>query len=114
MSAEWAAFDAAVSVCVSQRPGEYDAATLAVMSDLQAFMRATGRVVPNVSSGYWPTFCLSFDAPGAENLALEVFGDRVEVYRFQEGRSDIWYEMHERGGDFSDAFAREIPLVTTA
>lgn len=112
MSADWQAVDTAVSSCVGQRPGEYDSATLAVMSDLLAFMRSTGRAVPDVSTGYWPTFCLSFDTPGAENLALEVFGDRVEVYRLHEGRSDVWYEMHEPGGDFSEAFALEIPAAT--
>lgn len=111
MNRDWPAVDTAVSASVAQRPDEYDPATLAVMSDLLAFLRSTGRAAPDVSPGYWPTFCLSFNAPGAENLALEVFGDRVEVYRFHDGRSDIWYEMHEPGGDFSAAFADEIPIA---
>ena len=114
MSRDWESVDSAVSACVSQRPEAYDPAALAVMSDLLAFMRSTGRAVPDVSPGYWPTFRLSFDAPGAENLELEVFADRIEVYRFNDRLFDVWDEKHEPGADFSDAFAREIPCLTEA
>lgn len=114
MSPTWPDVDAAVADCIGQRPDDYDADTRAVMSDLLAFMRATGRAVPDVSPGYWATFQLSFDVPGAENLSLEVFGDRVEVYRSRDGQTDIWYEEHKPGGDFSDAFARELPIANPA
>ena len=110
MSRDWTAVDAAVSACVSQRPDEYDPATLAVMTDLLAFLRSTGRAVPDVSPGYWPTFRLSFAARGLENLELEVFPDRIEVYRFKDRLFDVWNELHAAGADFSDAFAREIPV----
>jgi len=111
MSSDWAAVDTAVADCVSQRPGEYDPATPAVMSDLLAFLRSSGRAVPDVWPGYWPTFRVSFNAPGAVNLELEVFSDRIEVYRFNDRLFDVWDELHEAGEDFSAAFAREIPIV---
>ena len=81
------------------------------MKDITDLLRATGRPAPLVEPGYWPTFCLSWDAPGSKNLSLDVFGDRVEVYRTHEGRTDIWYEPHVPGEGFSEAFIRELPVA---
>lgn len=46
---------------------------------------------------------------GAENLAIEVFDDRYEVYRSFDGRTDIWYEHRKPGEPVSAAFLRELP-----
>lgn len=112
MSDGWAEAEASVQGCIAARPDEYDPATRAVIKDLFDLLRSTGRPAPSVGPGYWPTFCVYWDdAVGAENLQLEVFGDRVEVSRFHDGRTDIWYEDHAPGEGFSEAFIRELPGV---
>lgn len=82
------------------------------MADLIGFLRSTGRPVPQVSPGYWPTFQVSFEGPGLANLHLEVFADRIEVYRLNETLFNVWDEEHEPGQGFSQAFADEIPALT--
>ena len=82
-----------------------------MIRDLFDLLRSQGRPAPTVGPGYWPTFCVYWAAVGAENLQLEVFGDRVEVYRFHDGRTDIWYEEHVPGEGFSEAFVRELPAA---
>lgn len=55
---------------------------------------------------------LTFDEPGFENLQLEVFRDRIEVYWFNDRLFDVWDEMRTPGEGFSEAFIRELPLAS--
>lgn len=72
-------------------------------------LRRSGRPAPSIEPGYLPTFVITWDEPEASNLQMEVFDDRVEVSRYFDGRTDIWYEPHAPGESFSEAFIRELP-----
>jgi len=106
---QWERARREVESCIAERPSEYELATVAVMNDILELLRRTGRQAPNIWPGYWPTFCVDWDLPGAENLKLEVFDDRVEVYRYNETLFDVWDEKHAPGSAFSEAFLNELP-----
>jgi hypothetical protein len=63
---------------------------------------------PVVSLGVRPAIVLSW--PG---LTLEVFPDRIEVYRLSEPNSapDFWFEPHLPGMAFSEDFERVLPKL---
>jgi len=46
-----------------------------------------------------------------EDFEIEVFGDRLEVYRFYDQRSKIWYEEHRPGAAFTPKFLAEIAAL---
>jgi len=106
---DWESVDREVVAIIGERPAEYDAATLENLTDLLRLIKATRRPAPYLEPGYWPTFCLGWDVEGAENLSIEVFDDRYEVYRSHDGRTDIWYEHHRPGEPVSEAFLSELP-----
>lgn len=101
----WGQVEADVSAIIQARSSEYGAAIRANLSDLLNLLRSTGRPVPWVDPGYWPTFRIAWD----KRLEIEIFDDRYEVYRFYDGRTDIWYEEHVPGQLMSEAFLRELP-----
>ena len=105
----WAAIFGRVDAIVGERPAEYDAPTIANVREFLEFAKSQNLPPPDVGPGYWPTFSLTWDAPGAENLEIEVFADRLEVYRFHPGRTDIWYEPREFGAPFSPKLLAEMP-----
>ena len=106
---DWDRVQSEASAIVGERPAEYDAATRQNLTQLIDLLRTTRRPAPELVPGYWPTFRVTWVAPGCENLEIEVFGDRYEVYRFFEGKTDIWDEDHQPGGSFSAAFLAELP-----
>lgn len=112
MSGSWAEVRQTVDDVIAERPEGYDADVRAIMADVLALMEALDSALPYIGPGYWPTFLLNFDEAGFENLQLEVFGDRIEVYRFGEGLFEVWDEKHTPGEGFSEAFIRELPLAT--
>lgn len=109
---DWADLAKAVATIVDERPDEYEPAVRQNLDELLLVIRSTNRPAPNVSPGYWPTFCLSWEAEEARNLQIEVFEDRYEVYRFFDGRTDVWYEPHAYGAPLSAAFLAELPNPT--
>jgi hypothetical protein len=106
---DWADVMRAVAAIVDERPAEYAPAVRQCLEDLLLLLRSTNRPAPSVSPGYWPTFCLTWKTEEARNLQIEVFEDRYEVYRFFDGKTDIWYEPHLGGEGLSDAFIAELP-----
>lgn len=106
---DWAAVARVVAEIVGDRPEEYTPAVRRGLDDLLLLVRSSNRPAPTVSPGYWPTFCLTWDAEDARNLEIEVFEDRYEVYRFFDGKTDIWYEPHPGEGGLSNAFIAELP-----
>ncbi|WP_420479928.1 hypothetical protein [Brevundimonas sp. FT23028] len=109
MSGSWADVGQTVEDLVAERPDEYGSEVRAVMADLLALMERLDGARPYIGPGYWPTFVLNFDEPGFENLQLEVFGDRIEVYRFTDQLFDVREEKHVPGEGFSEAFIRDLP-----
>lgn len=109
MSGSWADVRQIVDQVIAERPDEYDVDVRAVMAEVLGLMETLDRARPYVGPGYWPTFLLNFDEPGFENLQMEVFGDRIEVYRFGDQLFEVWDEKHTPGESFSEAFIRELP-----
>jgi len=110
--ADWERVEAEAAAIVAERPSEYDEPTRQNLAELFQLIQATRRPAPLLSPGYWPTFCIEWDVEGSNNLQIEVFADRYEVYRFFDGRTDIWYEHHEPGEPLSSAFLSELPDPT--
>lgn len=109
MSGSWAGVEQTIEDVVAERPDEYGSEVRAAMADLLALMERINSARPYIGPGYWPTFVLNFDEPGFENLQLEVFGDRIEVYRFTDQLFDVREEKHVPGEGFSEAFIRDLP-----
>ena len=109
---DWAGVEAAVEAIIDARPEAYDSAIRQNLAELLDLLRATNRPAPAISPGYWPTFCVTWDLEGSKNLEIEVFDDHYEVYRFFDGKTDIWYEQHGPGGPVSPAFLGELPEPT--
>ncbi len=87
--------------------GRVDEALIANLEDLAAFGSGLAPE-PVVSLGLRPAIVLSW--PG---LTLEVFADRIEVYRLSEPNSapDFWFEPHLPGMAFSEDFERVLPKL---
>ena len=87
--------------------GQTDERLIANLSDLAAFGSGLAPE-PVVSLGVRPAIVLSW--PG---LTLEVFDDRIEVYRLSEPNSapDFWFEPHLPGMPYSEDFERVLPKL---
>lgn len=105
----WAGIKRAVAEVVAARPDEYEASVIQNLADLLVYIQKSKRPAPSILPGYWPTFLVEWEAEAAKNLLIEVFGDRYELSRFFNGRTDIWYEPHMHGDTFSDQFIAELP-----
>lgn len=105
----WDKVKAEAESVVQARPTQYDSLTLDSLSELLALLAATSRPAPSITPGYWPTSCLTWSVEGTDNLEIEVFPDRYEVYRFFQGKTDIWYEPRGSSEDFSAKFLSELP-----
>ena len=106
---DWERVEAEIAEIVEARATAFDTATRQNLADLIHELRASSRPAPGLSPGYWPTFRLTWAEAGVDNLEIEVFDDRYEVYRFFDGKTEIWYELHQAGEPFSAAFLSELP-----
>jgi hypothetical protein len=102
LSWEWIESEIKRIVLEAQKP--FDRDTIANAQDLLQTCRVGAPLPDSVGKGYWSTIVLSW--PGFE---IEVFDDRLEIYRFNEDRStDIWYEEHRPQSAFSEKFLSEL------
>ena len=95
-----------VDQVAEESPDPFDAGTIANVRDLLAVCHNRYPVPTSVAKGYWSTF--SFSWGGFET---EVFEDRLEVYHFNDQRSEIWYEEHQPGESFSPRFLAEFAAL---
>ena len=110
MKTRWAEVGREVAEIEAAPLSEYDDPTRKNLTTLLDFIRSSGRPPPRVDAGYWPTFNLSWDnAPEAENLIVEVFGDRYEIYRIYDGRTDIRHYDHVGEGALPAEVVKELP-----
>jgi hypothetical protein len=77
--------------------------TRANLNDLLSVCRDKSPFPIGVGKGYWSTIVLWWN-----NFEIEVFEDRLEVYRFSDRGTDIWYEEHIPGGTFTARFLAEL------
>jgi len=106
---EWDRAEAEASAVIEIRPDQYGSSIRENLDRLISFLKVTNRPAPSISGGYWATFSLTWRVEEARNLEIEVFEDRYEIYRFFEGRTDIWDEPRRPGQDFSLKFIAELP-----
>jgi len=107
--ADWAQAMAQRQAVLDRRPGAFASATLANLDELLALMRDTGRPLPVIGEGYWPTFILEWDASGFETFQIEVFEDRFEVYGLATNPIDITYVHRAPGQAFPDNLITALP-----
>jgi hypothetical protein len=61
--------------------------------------------VPAVGKGYWNTIIFDWGP-----LQVEVFGDRFELYRFADRRTDIRHVPHRLGEPLPPELISELPV----
>lgn len=105
---DWDGVEAEVGQVVNSGSGCFDAATVANVGDLMSVCRVCCPLPTEVAKGYWSTVSISWP-----EFEIEVFESRLEVYDFKEdGGTDIWYEEHTPGQQFSTRFLDELPRLT--
>ena len=105
----WPAVETEISRIIADSKEPFDDDTISNARDLVAFLQ--GRCsVPRVSKGYWSSISLQWKETSSGPLEIEVFEDRLEVYRF-EPTFGVWYEDHKSGQPFSPSFEAELPRL---
>jgi len=101
---DWSRVRDVIHTITSSTHGQFEPNTIANALDVASVCELRTKLPSGVKKGYWPTVSLQW-----EGFELEVFPDRVEVYRFYtNGRMDIWYEEHQPGGSFTPRFLEEL------
>lgn len=104
---DWDQVQVAADRVVAESSEPFDPRTVANARELISICRAQCPLPTWVAKGYWSTISLSWP-----KFEIEVFEDRFEVYHFNDGGStDIWYEMREPSGSFSERFLNELPRI---
>jgi hypothetical protein len=92
---EWRRLGEELEAIAACSGATFDPATIANARELLALV-CDRSPVPEIAKGYWSTFRFLWEA-----LEFEVFADRVEIYRFCDGRTDIQHHAHKPGESFS-------------
>jgi len=106
---DWSDVEAEIKHIIASSREPSDSDTIAQVTDLMRFMRSRCPV-PEVAKGYWSTIRFIWDNAVPGPLEIEVFSDRLEVYRFFNGRTDIQHLAHVPGVPFSAELAAELPM----
>jgi hypothetical protein len=103
----WTAVDVEIDRIITGSVEEpFAPSTIANVREFVTFARANCPV-PQIAKGYWSTICFGWETiPPRE---IEVFGDRFEVYRFYEGRSDIEAIAHAPGSPLPPELVAYLP-----
>jgi hypothetical protein len=103
---KWSILDRELEQIVLASEEPFATQTIASARDLLNLLRSRC-LVPELGKGYWSTFSFSWMKA---RLEVEVFDDHVEIYRFDDRRTEIWHEPHNAGDEFSEMFIGELPL----
>jgi hypothetical protein len=99
------AVEARVVRIVAESPKPFDAETIAQIQDFLSYLR--GRTtIPEVAKGYWSTLRVMWVK---DKFEIEVFGDRLELYRFHDQRTDMRNVFHVPGEPFAMDLNAELP-----
>jgi hypothetical protein len=104
---DWDQVLVSVDQLVASSPEPFSTNTVANAHDFLAVCVVGTPVPTSVTKGYWETVSFSW-----ETFEVEVFEDRLEVYRFYNQRSEIWYEEDQPGAAFTPKFLAEIAALT--
>ena len=100
---DWDSVRIAVDEITANEAEHFDPRTIANAGDLLEVCSSQIEPPLSIEKGYWATVSLSW-----EHSELEVFEDRIEVYRFEDHNTEIWYEEHRPGGPFTARFLSEL------
>ncbi len=107
---DWDGVGAEVNRVIAESPKPFTPETIANVRDFLKLVRDRCPI-PAVAKGYWSTISVAWGTTSRGPLEIEIFGDRLEVYRFYDQRTDIWDEPHASGEPFSPAFLAELPWL---
>jgi hypothetical protein len=100
---DWVAVRAQIAQIVADGEQPFSPATVAQAEGLVSMLE-TNMPAPMASKGYWATILLSW----AKTLQIEIFADRLEVYRFDSDPMSIQHFDHIPGQPFSAEFMAAI------
>ena len=101
MVGDWQSVEDGVARIIADNSKTFDDDAIAQIGDVMRFIR--GRTpVPEVGPGYWRTsLCISWP-----RLSIEVFADRLEVYRFRDKSTAIQHFPHVPGTPFPEELVK--------
>jgi hypothetical protein len=103
----WTAFESEIDRIVRECVEEpFDHDTIANVRALARLVRETSPI-PHITKGYWSTMCFSWDT--TPPIEIEVFGNRFEIYRFYDRRTDISELKHIPGHQLPAELAANLP-----
>lgn len=108
--ADWDSVEAEIGRIMDESQESFTPETIANVREFLKLVRDR-YPIPEVGKGYWNTICVGWGTAPHPALEIDIFGDRFEVYRIADKRTDIWDEPHVGGDTFSQAFLAEIPWL---
>jgi hypothetical protein len=104
---DWDRVKVEVERVIAGASDPFDPDTVSNAHDLLMVCRNGCPVPTSVAKGYWATISFSWS-----NFEIEVFEARLEVYRFFDKKTDIWYEEHRPGETFTPRFLAELATLS--
>src|SRR5258706_12759271 len=95
---DWAAVENEIDRVVRASDKRFAPETIGNVREFISFVRSYCPV-PKITKGYWETIILSWEIQ-PKGFEVEVFGDRLELYRFDDRRTDIKNVAHRAGEAF--------------
>ena len=103
----WTAVEAEIDRIVERSVEQpFDENTILNVREFVSFAR-DNCPVPEVGKGYWSTIRFSWQT--TPPLEIEVHGDRFELYRFFDGRTDIRDVKHTPGSPIPQEVVAGLP-----
>jgi hypothetical protein len=110
---DWTAVEAEINRIIAESVSPFASETIANVGDFLKFVR--GRCpVPKISKGYWSTISFTWHTTPSGPLEIEIFGDRIEIYRFYDRRTDIRHVAHVPGEPLAPELIAELPALPGA
>ncbi len=108
----WAIIEAEIARIVAESDEPFSPETLAQVSDFLTWLR--GRCpIPQVGKGYWSTIRFIWERRWLGPDEIEIFGDRIEIYRFFDQRIEIQHVDHIPGQPFPPELLTATPVAQT-
>jgi hypothetical protein len=94
----------------TERQEPFAPVTIAQARDFLRAVRDRCTVPDEVCKGYWSTIIFSWPT-APRGLDIEIFGDRLELYRFDDKRTEIRHFAHTPGEPFPPDLIAELPVL---
>jgi hypothetical protein len=108
--ADWLDIESRVDLIVAESTTAFDVAVITNSKEFLSLVRERC-AAPSVGKGYWSTICLSWEVK-PRGFQIEVFEDRLELYRFFDGHTVIENIAHRPGEAFPPTMFEKLPMLT--